>query len=752
VTLRARLTGAFLAVVLAPVLIGGIVVGATVSTVNHSRQLDLLESASVSLRAVVGATCSRLTATAEAAAAATAGGTKVDAADAFVTQGKASAIHIESASGIDLVTTADPPEPPWALCMPAPLGGVLSYPATDYTALASVVEMRSPTGTVLGYAYAAETLDTGFMRALAAGTGVDVTIVGNDRMSSIAPAVAKQTSEAAKKLAANRVGEFDGRYVRRVDPAVGEPLTFAVSVPKTNGRALFTVVAAVVLFAALAAISGAWALARTATRPLHELTEAASRVAHGQLDTRVPVRHDDEVGQVGAAFNRITREMQSYATALTASRDQLRGSLAVLGDTLASTHDLPRILQVILASARSAVGARTGVILLADPGDDQLRLECSTGFDPYAAALLEPLVVPFGAGLVGDVAKTARPRRGRVTGGDDGTTYAGDGGPAVVAGEPTCETFLAVPLCVPPTGADPSGIRGVLALYDRLGGGDFDDTDLNTVRTFGGHAAVAVDNVRLHDEAMRLSHTDPLTGLYNYRHLKELLRREVHRAARFGHSLAVVVMDLDRFKEVNDTYGHAAGDAVLVEFARRIGVEIRGVDLAFRYGGEEFVLLLPETDALGGITLAQRLGASVREVPMSVPCGHASGTSDVVSIPVTVSIGVAVYPEHGTSGGRVLETADDALYAAKAAGRDTFRLATPPASVDAVPTSPLPLVPAPLTAADVRAEVGVDVGAVLKPVDVSEARGTNSGRARAARRPRGGTSNGPQPPRQSRGR
>ena len=136
----------------------------------------------------------------------------------------------------------------------------------------------------------------------------------------------------------------------------------------------------------------------------------------------------------------------------------------------------------------------------------------------------------------------------------------------------------------------------MLALYDRLGDDDFDDTDLRTVRTFAEHAAVAVDNVRAHEEAQRLSHTDPLTGLYNYRHLKELLRREVTGPAGSATALCVMVMDLDRFKEVNDTYGHAAGDAVLVEFARRIGVEIRGVDLAFRYGGEEFVLLLPETD------------------------------------------------------------------------------------------------------------------------------------------------------------
>ncbi len=748
-TLRARLTGAFLAALLGPVLIGGIAVGATVSSVNHSRERDALNTAADSLRAAVTATCDRLTATAEAAAAATAGGTRPEAADAFVIDGRASAIHIEATNGAEPATTVNPPTPPWALCMPAPSTDGVAAAGTDYSALAAAVEMHGPDGAPVGYVYAARTLDPGFVKSLAAASGVAVTIVGADVSSAGATGLRRDVT-AVGRLSGTHIGSVDGRYVRRVDPVDGQPLTFAVSVPKSTGHGLFAIVAAVVLFAALTAVGAACALARAATRPLQEITEAVSRVAHGELDTRVPVRHDDEVGQVGAAFNRMTREMQSYATALTASRDQLRGSLDVLGNTLASTHDLPRILQVILASARSATGAGCGVILLSDPGDDRLRLECSIGFDPYASALLEPLIVTFGSGLIGDVAATLVARRGRLAYGEDGTAYAGDGGPALAAGEPAGATFLAVPLRLPPTAADPSGVRGVLALYDRLGDADFDDTDLSTVRTFAGHAAVAVDNVRLHDEAKRLSHTDPLTGLYNYRHLKELLRREVHRAARFGHSLVVLVMDLDRFKQVNDTYGHAAGDAVLVEFARRIGIEIRGVDVAFRYGGEEFVLLLPETDALGGITLAQRLGASVREVPVAVPGGHAAAAPDVVAIPVTVSIGVAVYPQHGTSGVRVLEAADDALYAAKAAGRDTFRMATPPTAADDAPAAPL--VPAPLSASDVRTDGGIDARAVLTPVDVGEARGTKPGRGRGLRRARGGASAGPQPPRQARGR
>ena len=140
----------------------------------------------------------------------------------------------------------------------------------------------------------------------------------------------------------------------------------------------------------------------------------------------------------------------------------------------------------------------------------------------------------------------------------------------------------------------------MLALYDRLGADEFDDADLITLRTFAGHAAVAVDNVRVHEEAQRLSLTDPLTGLWQLPLPAESLRREVERASRFGRMLGVLALDLDRFKDVNDTYGHAAGDAVLAEFARRIRGEIREVDLAFRQGGEEFVVLLPETDAPGG--------------------------------------------------------------------------------------------------------------------------------------------------------
>jgi diguanylate cyclase (GGDEF)-like protein len=488
-------------------------------------------------------------------------------------------------------------------------------------------------------------------------------------------------------------------------------------------------VIAVVVFAGIAALFVAWLMARTTTKPLDEITAAVGRIAGGDLGTRVPVRHDDEVGHLGAAFNRMSRDMQSYATALTNSRDQLRGSLDVLGETLASTHDLPSILRVILASAVSATGCQAGVVLLLDPDERLLRVQCAEGFDEN----IQSLELAPGEGLIGAVAASGVAQRGRPD-----ALYSDV--------EPECRTYLAVPMRSPAASlaSEPVLPVGVLVLYDRLGDEEFDETDLRTVRTFASHAAVAVDNVRAHAEAQRLSHTDPLTGLYNYRHLKELVRREVDRSRRFNRTLCVMVLDLDRFKEVNDSYGHAAGDAVLVEFARRIGVEIRAVDLAFRYGGEEFVLLLPETDGLGGITLAQRLGAAIRESLFPVPGRTDGGTHVGVDIPirVSVSIGVAVFPDHGSTGTQLLESADEALYAAKAAGRDTYRLAATRPQIE-VPVQPG-------TPEQASGAQDLDIGPAA--VNPRSSGGLARWRGRSSGRSSDGAPGSTPPPRQAQGR
>jgi diguanylate cyclase (GGDEF)-like protein len=171
---------------------------------------------------------------------------------------------------------------------------------------------------------------------------------------------------------------------------------------------------------------------------------------------------------------------------------------------------------------------------------------------------------------------------------------------------------------------------------------------------------------RAYAEVERLAQTDPLTGLANRRHFMGVLAQEVERSERYGRPLSLVALDLDHFKAVNDAHGHAAGDDVLREAARALRAVCRDVDLAARMGGEEFSLLLPETDAAGARIVAERVRERIAGKAHRAPAGQ--------TFRVTASLGVARL-RPGASGEALLQAADEALYRAKAAGRNQVVLA-----------------------------------------------------------------------------
>jgi diguanylate cyclase (GGDEF)-like protein len=675
VTLRARLTAGFLAVVLGPVLLGALFVGVTVAAVNRTRSAERLDLAATAVRTALDALCQRLRVAGETAALLGTGGADPAAARQVVDRQLATGVRLVGSDGSVRYQSAGLPPAPWADCA----GGATEQ---GYTGIFYRVQLRDSAGQPRGYADAVDMVNAALIRRLAAAGHAAVTVLppaGATGLSTERGSDLAEVTAEARHTPPDRMVQTDGgRRVSRLAPGPGQPLPLALSVGQDDPHGLYVVLVGVVVLAGLLAVGAAWWLARGTTRPLTELAHAVGRMAGGDLDARVPIRSQDEVGRLGQTFNRMAHETQGYMRALTASRDQLRGHLGLLGDTLSSTHDLDRILQVILQTALAATGAQAGILLLVDPEKGGLVGQCGEALDERVGddTPVADVRVPLGEGLLGAAAASGEARRGRVD----------RDGPRLSAGEPRCRTYVAVPFAAARSDplrtlsdqAEPdpaaSAARGVLALYDRHGFDEFDDSDVVTLRTFAGQAAVALDNVRVHEEAQRLSLTDPLTGLSNYRYLKESMRREVERASRFGRMLAVLALDLDRFKEVNDTYGHPAGDAVLAEFARRLRAEIREVDFAFRQGGEEFVVLLPETDAPGAAVLAERLGAAVRRTPVLVA---SSQSAEPVRIPMTVSIGIAVYPDHGATGQGVLQAADDALYAAKAAGRDTFQMAQP---------------------------------------------------------------------------
>ena len=203
-----------------------------------------------------------------------------------------------------------------------------------------------------------------------------------------------------------------------------------------------------------------------------------------------------------------------------------------------------------------------------------------------------------------------------------------------------------------------------------LFGDEFSDEDRMTAVSLASHAVVALDNARLHRIVERQALIDGLTGLANRRQCEETLDDELARIERFGGPLAVVVADLDWFKDVNDRHGHPAGDAVLREFAVLLQETVRDVDLAGRWGGEEFVLVLPGTDLVGGAQLAERIRLGLADqIVLAV---------DGTPIPVTASFGVAATPPARTAP-ELFAAADAAMYQAKRAGKN--RVETAPQSV-----------------------------------------------------------------------
>lgn len=195
-------------------------------------------------------------------------------------------------------------------------------------------------------------------------------------------------------------------------------------------------------------------------------------------------------------------------------------------------------------------------------------------------------------------------------------------------------------------------------------------SELSFKTTFAAQVGLSIANIRLREALRTQSVRDALTGLYNRRYLEETLEREMRRAARAEQSLGILMIDLDHFKNFNDTYGHDAGDAVLRETGASLTKGIRAEDFVCRFGGEEFVVILPTADPETSRTRAERLRTKMRELTIMYQ-GKSLGM-------VTISVGVAAFPAHGTSPKELMAAADAALYEAKRGGRDKVVVASAP--------------------------------------------------------------------------
>jgi diguanylate cyclase (GGDEF)-like protein/PAS domain S-box-containing protein len=250
----------------------------------------------------------------------------------------------------------------------------------------------------------------------------------------------------------------------------------------------------------------------------------------------------------------------------------------------------------------------------------------------------------------------------------------------VVAGDSTApcvhaagvkNTYLCIPILAQ------GETLGILHLQTTDEAPQMEASELSFKTTFAAQVGLSIVNIKLREALRTQSVRDALTGLYNRRYLEEVLDREVRRASRAAQSLGVLMIDLDHFKRFNDTYGHDAGDAVLREIAVSLTKGIRAEDFVCRFGGEEFVVILPTADLAASRMRAERLRSKVKELTI-LHQGKSMGI-------ITISIGVAVFPEHGMSPKELMAAADAALYEAKRGGRDQVVVASPKAVEESAP-------------------------------------------------------------------
>ena len=327
------------------------------------------------------------------------------------------------------------------------------------------------------------------------------------------------------------------------------------------------------------------------------------------------------------------------------------GEVAVfheLGKALTSSLQLDQVLRTIMEKIDEFLRPDTWSLLLVDEAKQELYFELAVG---KGATALKDIRIKMGQGIAGWVAQNGKAVI--VPDVSQDTRFF-----AQVDEKTKTETqsIVAVPVrfrdhCL-----------GVIELVNCVGADGFHQRDLALLEALSDFAAIALENARHVQRIHELTITDDCTSLYNARHLNFILETEIYRSQRYGYEFSLVFIDLDHFKRVNDSFGHLMGSRLLAEIGQLIKINCRLIDFAFRYGGDEFVVLLPQTSKENALLVARRLHRMIRETVWL--------QAEKLNIHITPSVGVASYPSDSRTKVELLHLADEAMYAVKNSTRD----------------------------------------------------------------------------------
>ena len=324
-----------------------------------------------------------------------------------------------------------------------------------------------------------------------------------------------------------------------------------------------------------------------------------------------------------------------------------------VGKALTSTLDLSQVLQTIMEKISSFFRPDTWSLLLVDEETGELYFEIAIG---ESSENLKSVRLKPGEGIAGWVAEHGEPLI--VSNASEDTRFA-----------PRLDELTKVEtrsvVCVPIRGRD--RVLGVIELINYVAELKLDEDDLFRLQALADYAAIAIENARYVQRIHELTITDDCTKLYNSRYLHAVLDAEVYRSTRYQYEFSLIFVDLDYFKKVNDKHGHLVGSKLLAQLGQMIKGHLRLIDFAFRYGGDEFVVLLPQTPKRSAIHVARRLHQLIGR--------HTFLTDEGLNLKVTASLGVACFPDDAQTKEQIIRLADEAMYLVKKNERNSIAVA-----------------------------------------------------------------------------
>lgn len=387
-------------------------------------------------------------------------------------------------------------------------------------------------------------------------------------------------------------------------------------------------------------------LAQGFTAPLANLIKGARHISKGDFNHAIEPLSNDEIGDLTGTFDEMRISLRQTRADLDYRIMQL-STLYEVGKAISSILDFRKLQNMILEIVVKVIRAEKGSLMLLDESEKILTIGVAIGL---SEEVTRDTRLEIGQSVAGWVIKNSKPLFVR-------NTQADSEFHAIKKSHVKAGTLMCVPLMAK------DKLLGTLNV-SRSEPESFADQDFELFINLANQAAIAIDNARLYRYAV----TDEMTRLYNHRYFQQRLDEELQRADRYENVVSLIILDVDHFKNFNDTYGHPEGDRVLKTVARLIEKSVREVDIPARYGGEEFVVICPEKNGEGSLTPAERIRQAIENYDFRI---------EGQRIPITVSLGVACYPDQACSKAELIQRADFALYYSKNHGRNQATLFNP---------------------------------------------------------------------------